>query len=1376
MQEIDGKYSIKRKKLMKTTTLITLLVAATMILSGAVTGITMNLNENTIVDEAENTETVITYGIGDDIGVSLEPEISSPQLAESHLVKTNPRTAIVWDNGMDYLGMGSSQDDTAYPLFTELADDFEFPTTQVVGDVHWVGGYWSTNYQTGEFDWRITFYEDGGGGIPGSIYAGPYEFAWADINTVELEDTGTSLYYQMDVDIPLTAFSGGQKYWIGIQGIGFFPPQSGFGYHSGFIGEPYAFRGEIFTGTPDWLPNYGPNRDTCFQLTADPSEHDVGVTEIKHPTHLDMPGCPCIPVEVEVTNMGLHDEVDIPVNVEIHRNLWTQTFGYEPPDEMPFYIDGGDCSWQYVPVETSFPNAITPFDGAFFAELNQFGCLGTSYLTTEIATDLTEQCIDPVLKFYFWHDQYGSDDYMTVEANDGSGWTEIGGPYFRLCCPDCPEGWQEYRISLADYIGQSAVMFRFVGHCEMPLDSYNLGLDYVCVFDLEYEESQIIDIDVGETLQVEFPCWSIECFWCQYENDDIIFHVGAWTDMEFDGNPFNDGWGPLQTDYKIVTIHIPFTHDVGDKEITEPADDYYMAGQSLEMIQTIKNYGKEPEGCFNVYMSIEEQYIVSGGPGLEILNEDFETWPPAGWTVTQFPMYYDTWNVHTYPPYAYYGRPNYAGTGQAACIDSDSWGGWSGTYSGGLGGELITPSFSLMGIPNAKLEFNAVYNYLCCGEYFQVDVSISGPGGPWNTEIFWIEDHNAYGPAEHVEIDLAAYADQSNVCVRFVFEDMFIWAYYIQIDDVLISTPDEPYVYDYHDPFYIEQVCVDDIGVCQDLPLSFPDWTPEPPEPCFCGTQVYRISSWTKMLDPQDQNALNDKKTKLVTVEFLHDVAITEFTDPASAIGGAVIFEQLPHQPADPWSIGTSDLTLGYKMYENFWALAGEIGDIHWWGLCLYWTGSGWSAGNPDNMVFDVGFYEDDAGLPGAEVDYFADVDCTYVGTGLFYAGFEMQAWSVDELPDCVDLVAGFVSIQGTQTTGDAFLWHSALTGDGFSYQEGAVPPETTYDRAFQLTECENGNGGPELPDPDIYLPCGEQEFCVMIENLGTYDEDVDVVWTFYEYTPDKEIVDSGSVAISLGIGDEEEVCLFTYLFEEDGVYEVEVEVVSPTDCNLDNNGPINLIIGIDCCAPESCFVIDPETPDGENNWYVSMVTVTVDAWENCDLPSGVAEIVYIIDGVMDTIPGDHGTFVIDGDGVHFIEIYAVDNVGNEEEEHRSFEVAIDQTEPTIDLIHETYQDDADNWMIDFTATANDVTSGMNRVEFKIDGVLDLTLYAAPYDWTVVWEDGMDSKTFSATAYDDAGNSATEEIDNIKSLTRTQSQTQTVVKVVQRVVTLNLGR
>jgi hypothetical protein len=291
------------------------------------------------------------------------------------------------------------------------------------------------------------------------------------------------------------------------------------------------------------------------------------------------------------------------------------------------------------------------------------------------------------------------------------------------------------------------------------------------------------------------------------------------------------------------------------------------------------------------------------------------------------------------------------------------------------------------------------------------------------------------------------------------------------------------------------------------------------------------------------------------------------------------------------------------------------------------------------------------------------------------------------------------------------------------------------------------GAPGEEYPDPDVYIPCGEQEVCVLIKNLGTYDEVATVHWELYEYEPAKTLVASGSEDEPIDALTEEEVCLFTYDFTE-GIFGVEVFVTIPKDCDPTNNGPIEVIIGVDCCGPESCFILDPEYPDGLNNWFISKVTVTAYAWETgeCIANSGIDRIVYIVDGVADFISGDHGTFVIEGDGVHFCEIYAVDKAGNEELEHHTFEVAIDTTPPTCDLQHDEYKDEAGTWFVHFLAVANDATSGMNRVEFFIDGALQHTDDTGPFEWTIEWDPDYKTKTFYAYAYDNAGNSNSDDV------------------------------
>ncbi|MGB8657418.1 MAG: choice-of-anchor J domain-containing protein [Candidatus Zixiibacteriota bacterium] len=83
---------------------------------------------------------------------------------------------------------------------------------------------------------------------------------------------------------------------------------------------------------------------------------------------------------------------------------------------------------------------------------------------------------------------------------------------------------------------------------------------------------------------------------------------------------------------------------------------------------------------------------------------------------------------------------------------------------------------------------------------------------------------------------------------------------------------------------------------------------------------------------------------------------------------GDTVFAQLPHDPTDLWSAGTSDQGAGYKIYENFWGVTKPVNEIKFWGLPLIYSG-GWAQGNPNNIRFDISFYSDppnDPTLPPA--------------------------------------------------------------------------------------------------------------------------------------------------------------------------------------------------------------------------------------------------------------------------------------------------------------------------------------------------------------------------------------------------------------------------
>jgi hypothetical protein len=173
--------------------------------------------------------------------------------------------------------------------------------------------------------------------------------------------------------------------------------------------------------------------------------------------------------------------------------------------------------------------------------------------------------------------------------------------------------------------------------------------------------------------------------------------------------------------------------------------------------------------------------------------------------------------------------------------------------------------------------------------------------------------------------------------------------------------------------------------------------------------------------------------------------------------GEDTLFVQLPHDPSESWSMATSDATAGYKMYENFWGIGEQVTEIDVWALCVYNDGVSWYAGDPNDLEFDIAFYADpadDPTLPPTElVASFTDVvPTTIVSTGQSFSGFMLYFFDLPELPTAVELTEGWVSVQSKSNVGEGwFLWASAKTGDGFSYQENGTNPRY-YDQAMILT------------------------------------------------------------------------------------------------------------------------------------------------------------------------------------------------------------------------------------------------------------------------------------------------------------------------------------
>ena len=233
------------------------------------------------------------------------------------------------------------------------------------------------------------------------------------------------------------------------------------------------------------------------------------------------------------------------------------------------------------------------------------------------------------------------------------------------------------------------------------------------------------------------------------------------------------------------------------------------------------------------------------------------------------------------------------------------------------------------------------------------------------------------------------------------------------------------------------------------------------------------------------------------------------------------------------------------------------------------------------------------------------------------------------------------------------------------------------------------------------------------------------------------------------------------FTFEYEGRYDLIIQLPDPDDDIIQNNRKI-FGIGVDVTDPESSHELDPPAPDGENGWYVDDVEVTLEAYDpySMDVSSGVDVINYRVnDGPIQIIEGNYyasGTFLItqadDGEDVK-VEYWAIDNAGNEEKQHHTFTINMDQTPPNIDL---TYQVTGGNpktgWDLLFTATVVDVTSGMDCVEFYLNDVLQAKISGPgpTYQWNFIYHGGL-YLIVTAFGYDIAGNMVFDNIDHLKS-------------------------
>ena len=179
---------------------------------------------------------------------------------------------------------------------------------------------------------------------------------------------------------------------------------------------------------------------------------------------------------------------------------------------------------------------------------------------------------------------------------------------------------------------------------------------------------------------------------------------------------------------------------------------------------------------------------------------------------------------------------------------------------------------------------------------------------------------------------------------------------------------------------------------------------------------------------------------------------------------------------------------------------------------------------------------------------------------------------------------------------------------------------------------------------------------------------------------------------------------------------------------------------------------MEPEEPDGKDGWYISDVTVYLISHSDT---SEIDKIYYSLDG--GSWKEYSSPVKISIDGTHTFSYYSVDKNGNAES-IKSKVIKIDKTAPllTIKKPKDGYLYIFDREIIPLKNTiiigritvyadASDSTTGIEKVEFYLDGVLKSTVMEEPYGW-LCEEQTLFMHNIRVIAYDNAGNVVSEEI------------------------------
>jgi hypothetical protein len=185
------------------------------------------------------------------------------------------------------------------------------------------------------------------------------------------------------------------------------------------------------------------------------------------------------------------------------------------------------------------------------------------------------------------------------------------------------------------------------------------------------------------------------------------------------------------------------------------------------------------------------------------------------------------------------------------------------------------------------------------------------------------------------------------------------------------------------------------------------------------------------------------------------------------SVAGSIIFTQPPIATTDQhwqaWTSASDTFEGNLLCIDDFWGLNDDIDDIHWYGLAMIWDDTnlkpGYILGDPAGMQFEIIFYQDNSGSPGAKVAEFSNISpsreyhATYQYDNIDYIAYRFDVTGLD-VP--AGLTKGWVSIQSTYSPSNSqFLWLISSSGNDNAMQldDPNIPNEPFGNLSFALTK-----------------------------------------------------------------------------------------------------------------------------------------------------------------------------------------------------------------------------------------------------------------------------------------------------------------------------------